>query len=80
MTSMYQKISADSCGSADVEDYAAFLRRELAAEFPDVDVTIETTTMESGCMPCVIDANEGEDEEYIFEFLRSLWDKYCEQN
>jgi hypothetical protein len=75
--SIYTKIDADSLGAdADrIEEYAAFVRARLAAEYPEATIVIETTTRESGVMPFTVEPLEAEAE--VRETMTRCWEDWC---
>jgi hypothetical protein len=77
MTRIYPKIAQESCGTIDVEAYAAFVRTTLAQRYPGADITIETTH-DSGVMPQVIEAETWEEEDDIRYEMDSLWARFCQ--
>jgi hypothetical protein len=78
-TRIYAKIADDTVGNADLEAYAAFLRAELGRLYPEAAIEIETTTTESGVLPCVIEAETAAERDEIAREISALWDRYCQQ-
>lgn len=77
VNNIFVKIADDTVGDSDVEEYAAFVRQELAKEYPQTTVVVETTTVAVGWMPRVIEADTWEEERRADEFIPTLWERYC---
>jgi hypothetical protein len=72
-------IALDSCGGDEetLEAYAAWLQDTLLLRWPAAEVTITTTTHESGVMPLVIDGATREEEDAITEEISTAWEAFC---
>lgn len=68
---------ADDTVDVDVEQYAAFVRQELAECYPQAAITVETTMRESGYMPASVEADTWEEEEAAHADIALLWGQYC---
>jgi len=77
VNNIFVKIADDTVGDSNVEDYAEFVRQELAECYPQAAITVETTTRESGYMPASVEADTWEEEEGAHADIALLWGQYC---